>query len=488
MSLIVDLVVLSRDTSDLPARVRAGIDSQADGHSLTIREHRIIGEPRVGDPHRWATIARARNEALEFLAQQGTSGGPFVMFLDDDVVLEPGCLASLVAGLRQRTGHAALAADYLGESAIASASQGANAGPWHNVDPHIAMGATLFRRSALRSIRFRGSPDRCECQNCCDDLRRMGLAIAYLPGARAHHEPIAKRSHDQTGPTDKPGPAMPAATRRGTAISAEPGRILTAFDRRHIDRFRRQFLASLRASGNNEIVTAIGYGLYDSERRRLAAMPGVELIARPAENARGERPPARRPADFAKVLAESGWPGETPVAYWDAGDVLFQHSLQPLWALVAEEPQAIRAVREPKGYPENPAIIGWTHTIRDPAARQRAFELLSTHPYLNSGFVAGTAHTLLAYFREADRLIHSSDLAGSTDWGDQTALNLFCHSNPARWREAPDSWNFCVHDRPRGSVRLSANGLVVAASGTPVHVVHGNALSLPQVVLSRRFA
>ena len=76
----------------------------------------------------------------------------------------------------------------------------------------------------------------------------------------------------------------------------------------------------------------------------------------------------------------------------------------------------------------------WTLTIRDPAARRRAFDLLSTRPFLNSGFAAGTARTLLAYLREADRLLHSSDLLGTADWGDQTALNLYCYSVAGRER------------------------------------------------------
>ena len=101
------------------------------------------------------------------------------MFLDDDVILDSGCVRRLADGLRTRPGFAALAADYLGESTAY--------GAWSRPDRHIAMGATLFRRAALSQVRFRSEPDKCECQCCCDDLRRLGLAIAYLPEARAWH-------------------------------------------------------------------------------------------------------------------------------------------------------------------------------------------------------------------------------------------------------------------------------------------------------------
>src|SRR6202044_2386976 len=112
-----------------------------------------------------------------------------------------------------------------------------------------------------------------------------------------------------------------------------------------------------------------------------------------------------------------------------------QNRLTALWTLVRSHPGQLLAVREPVAFPRNPAVRAWTMSIHDPQARRRAFPLLSSRPFLNSGFAAGTAQALRAYFREADRLIHSPDLRGSTDWGDQTALNLYCHSDPRRWHE-----------------------------------------------------
>jgi hypothetical protein len=383
------------------------------------------------------------------------------------VILDPGCVRRLADGLRARPGFAALGADYLGESTAH--------GAWSRPDRHIAMGATLFRRAALSQIRFRAEPNKCECLCCCDDLRRLGLAIAYLPEALAwHHRTEVDHARPDRG-----------CDHRRSEVAELPGRVLAAFDRRHLERFRRQFLGSLRAAGNNEPVTAVGYGLYPSEQRILARTPGLELVARPAGGGGAERPPIRRLHDFADVVAS--WPEATPAAYWDAGDVIFQSRLATLWTLVRSHPGKLMAVREPVSFPRNPAVRAWTQSIHDLQARRRAFALLSSRPFLNSGFAAGTAQTLRAYFREADRLIHSTDLRGSTDWGDQTALNLYCHSQPERWHQVDQGWNYCVHDRPHGEVHVRPTGRVVASTGCPIHVVHGNALSLPQMVISRAF-
>ena len=57
--------------------------------------------------------------------------------------------------------------------------------------------------------------------------------------------------------------------------------------------------------------------------------------------------PVRRLHDFARLTAELA--GDTPVAYWDVGEVLFQDSLKPLWNLVAANPGKLLAVAEPRG-------------------------------------------------------------------------------------------------------------------------------------------
>ena len=444
----VDIVILSRDDSPLPAEVRAGLEAQ---RGVRLIVHRVIGTPLPSDACRWATIARARN------AGKSLGRSPWLMFLDDDVRLAPDAVDRLRRGLLANPLFGALAADYLGE-AVGSHST-----------PHVAMGATLFRRSALSRIRFRWTQDRCECQCCCDDLRRQGIGIRYAPEARAWHLPIRKEHPTTEGEARHSAPAdMPAP----------PGRILAAFDRRHYDKFRRRFLRSLRAHGNRETVTTVVYGLYPSERAVLSGLPGVEVFALPFS---GVLPPVRRLQDFQTVLER--WRAETPVAYWDAGDVVFQSELTALWDTVRAHPDQLLAVREPSSHPQNGAVAAWTLSIADAEARERAFRLLSQRPFLNSGFAAGTAGALLAYLREAHLLLHSPALRGSSDWGDQTALNLYCHSTPEAWHEVEEGWNFCMHDRRPGELRIGPNGHVISRRGTPIHVVHGNAHSLHRLEL-----
>jgi hypothetical protein len=452
----VDLILITRDRSPPRADVRRGIGTQT---GVRLYVHRVVGTPRTEDLNRWATIARARNEGKRL----GSSR--WVIFLDDDVVLEPGCVARLVEGLRQRPGFAAVAADYLGEMSP-------DPDAWQ-YPRHVGIGATLFRRDLLAPLVFRWEPAKCECQCCCDDLRRAGFGVGYLPGARARHE----RS-DRAGHGCRPA-GEPTGRRGGLPPPGPDARVLAAFDRNHFRRFRRQFLRTLRSSGNPEVVTAFGYGLRPSEQRVLASIPGVEAVPLTAN---GVVPAIRRLRDFQDAVAR--WPPDTPVAYWDAGDVLFQDRLDGLWDLVRGNPEKLLAVREPRWDPSNPAVADWTLTIRDPGARTRAFELLATHPFLNSGFAAGTARTLLGYLREAHRLRHSSALLGTADWGDQTALNLYCHSDPRRWQEVAEGWNYCLFMRRPGAYRVLPDGRIEGRPGTIIHVAHGNCKTLIKLGLS----
>src|SRR5262249_27321549 len=141
-------------------------------------------------------------------------------------------------------------------------------------------------------------------------------------------------------------------------------------------------------------------------------------------------------------------------------------------------PDWLLAVREPTGHPDNPAVAAWTLSIADPRARDRAYGLLTARPFLNSGFAGGTARALSAYLREAVRMLGSADLRGTTDGGDQTALNLYCHRHPGAWLEVEEGWNYCTHGRRPGEMAVRPDGRVVSARGTPIHVVHGNAHSL----------
>ena len=149
------------------ADVARGLEGQ---RGVELRVHRVTGTARPGDPNRWETIARARNEGRRL----GSS--PWVMYLDDDVVLGPDCVARLVEGLSRRPGFAALGADCAGEMA---------SGLWNwDYPPHVGMASTLFRRDRLASLRFRWEPGKCECRCCCDDLRRDGSRHRLSAGRR----------------------------------------------------------------------------------------------------------------------------------------------------------------------------------------------------------------------------------------------------------------------------------------------------------------
>ncbi|APZ94016.1 glycosyltransferase [Fuerstiella marisgermanici] len=446
----IDLAILTRTADDLHPQVEDAIQRQ---QHVDLRIHRVVGTPRPSDRSRIETIVRARNQAV----RQTT--GDWLMFLDDDVVLKSDCIARLHYALTCRPDFGAFAADYLGDCGHRRPSR------------HIAMGATLFRTAFLPRDPFRCEQNKCECLCRCLDMRRSGTRIEYLPGAKATHlnKNAVVRTTGQT-------PAADAAS-SGQSHSAS-AKILVAFNRRDVRAFRDQFLRTLRASGNRQEVIVVGYGLYPGENRMLCGLPGVTVIRR-TQN--GQLPPVRRLHDFGDIVEQL--PPQTPVAWWDASDVLFQGRLDPLWQLTQDHPNQLLAVREPTRYPQNPAVENWCLSIHDPQKREQAFSLLTSNPYLNSGFGAGTASALLQYFRTANRLKHSRDLLGSTDWGDQTALNLYCHQDRSRWQEVSPTWNFCVHDRPRGSVRVTSDGRVQSSEAGSICAVHGNAKSLRKLAL-----
>ncbi|MFO0958385.1 MAG: glycosyltransferase family 2 protein [Isosphaeraceae bacterium] len=429
----IDLILLSRDLSPLRPDVLEAIRAQ---QGVRPRVIRVTGPPAPGDRSRFETIVRARNAARD----RGTT--PFVMLLDDDVVLGPRCLLALAEGLRTRPQFVALGADSAGEMAD-------GLGHW-DYPRHVGMAAVLFRREHLRQLAFRWQPDRCECRCCCDDLRRAGHAIGYQRGAIAWHRP--RRMADPAG----------------VAVDRKlPGRILAAFDRTHLRLFIKRFLRSLRAEGNPEVVTAVTSGLYPSERRRLAGLPGVEVVVAPNDG----HPARQRLRDFQPVIAR--WPAETPVAYWDAADVVFQARIAPLWDLVRRDPDRLLAATEAIPFRESITFKYWTYTIQDPQARARAEELFRDHDTINSGFGAGTARAMLRYLKAANRLLNSPALAGTGDWGDQTAMNLYCRSHPDRWREVPRGWNYCLVGLGPAHYRVGEDGRTSRLDGQPLHVVHG---------------
>ena len=159
----IDLVVLTRHTGPLHSEVEGGIHAQ---EGVQIIVHRVVGTAEAEDRCRWEAIARARNDGK----LRGNTR--WLMFLDDDVVLDPRCISTLVGELIRRPLYAALAADYLGERCEGQIAR------------HVAMGATLFRREALERIRFtcaRRSASASAAVMTCDNVAGASI-IAERPG------------------------------------------------------------------------------------------------------------------------------------------------------------------------------------------------------------------------------------------------------------------------------------------------------------------
>lgn len=169
----VDLIVLARDERPLHPEVERGIRQQQD---VRLAVHRVIGKRLPADRCRWDAIVRARNEG------KLRGSAPWLMFLDDDVVLAPACISQLVDELGRRPVYGALGADYLGQNRPGRVAQ------------HVSMGATIFRREAIDQIYFAWREKRCECQCCCDDLRQLCWGIDYYAPAKARHLPKSKVS------------------------------------------------------------------------------------------------------------------------------------------------------------------------------------------------------------------------------------------------------------------------------------------------------
>ncbi len=436
----IDLFVLSRDDSPLTPEVERGIAAQ---QGVRLRVQRVLGRALPGDVNRWQTIARARNAA------KALARGEWVFFLDDDVVLPRDCIRRLWERLERDRVYGALAADYREEALSATSAV------------HVAMGATLFRREALRLVTFRWKTKRCECLCCCDDLRRYGYAIDYLPGARARHL--------KTDRTASATCAVIAPNDASADAGTPPGYVLAAFDRFHLQRFTQQFLPSLRAHGNRETVIVVAYGLSPGEQRRLTRCSGVEGLFLPRSNI---EVPVRRLQDFQVALDRL--PADATAAYWDAGDVIFHGKLQPLWQEAATYPERLLAVREPMLFQENAAMLGWTSSIRSQPHRQNVRNLLADRRVLNSGFAAGTIGALRRYFRASHQLRHSDTLGGTTDWGDQMALNVYCYSDADHCRIVDEGWNYCLCGRHPSEFEIAGDGWIHSTKRTQIRAVHGN--------------
>jgi hypothetical protein len=161
----VDVLTVLGPGREIHKRVLSAMENQG---NVKLEHHILNGDPMPGE-NRIVTIARARNRAKEL------GDAHYAMFLDDDVVLPPRGIEKLVYALIFNPRYAAIGIDYQNYTPP---------GPWAI---HVAMGAIMFIRPILERIHFRVEPNKCECYCCCDDIRRMGYLVDYLPGLRAEH-------------------------------------------------------------------------------------------------------------------------------------------------------------------------------------------------------------------------------------------------------------------------------------------------------------
>ncbi len=70
------------------------------------------------------------------------------------------------------------------------------------------------------------------------------------------------------------------------------------------------------------------------------------------------------------------------------------------------------------------------------------------------------------------------------DWGDQPAMNLYCHAYPDRWKAILSGWNYSLAGQDPWKYRIAPDGRTERVDGQPVQVVHGNAGSLRWLELS----
>ena len=245
--------------------------------------------------------------------------------------------------------------------------------------------------------------------------------------------------------------------------------ILVAFDRNHYRGFITRFLSSLRNAGNAEQVVAVTYGLARHDIVRLEQF-GVHVVNQP----NGELSPAiRRLTDFQVALRDV--PDDTPVAHWDAADVVFQRKLSPLWRLVEENRHHNLVVTEPTRYGVCRSNTSWVNTIRRPRERQLAQRLLDQQPVVNGGFAAGTA----GVFAESMRMM--AELYPrfvSRNQGDQTVRNIFFRANRDLVKVISSDWNYCLRGSNMANARERQGVIVHRDTGEPIRVVHGIARRL----------
>lgn len=140
---------------------------------------RLWVSTRVGD----RKLADARNNVKEYGASD------YVLMLDNDVAMPPGSLAEMRRFLDEHAEFGAIG--LCKHRRIEFPTDEA----WLT-ERHVDMSCVLFRRDVLERVTFldRHNEDElgrksrgCECINCCNDIRAMGLRIGFLPNVYADH-------------------------------------------------------------------------------------------------------------------------------------------------------------------------------------------------------------------------------------------------------------------------------------------------------------
>ncbi|MEM7315880.1 MAG: hypothetical protein AAF497_22320, partial [Planctomycetota bacterium] len=304
----------------------------------------------------------------------------------------------------------------------------------------------------------------CDCQYCCEDLRRRLIGVEYIEGLFAEHIDIGEAANVADTSSTHATVADAGAGQRSDEPRLAPI-VMAAFDSGHQIPFCDQFLSSFRRSGNNETVTAITYGLTQSVVAKIRTHRNVGTVNLPAAR-RGERVAIVRMVGFRDYLATL--PEQTPVAFWDAGDVIFQDSIAPLWQLVESHPGKVLAVRECQDVSNG--MDTWTRSMPNEKSRKEVDELMAGKFPFNGGFAASTAGCMKSYFDKAIEI--SNTLLFGAAGVDQLAMNVIAHTS-SLIHETGNEWNYVLIGQPKlGQARFSPDGRFHHGSAK-IRVAHG---------------
>ena len=107
------------------------------------------------------------------------ASSPYVLMMDNDIILEPHSIERMVAFLEANNNFAAIGISKH------SVPEGSNE---VFIQPHIDCAPVLWRLEDLKKVAFEYR-NQCECMAVCEDIRNMGKEIGFLTGIRANHIP-----------------------------------------------------------------------------------------------------------------------------------------------------------------------------------------------------------------------------------------------------------------------------------------------------------